>query len=217
MIVTISRQAASRGEQVAQLVAQRLGVPLVDPETVHRAATRIDLAKENLADPERAARLGARLAQLVVLLADEPAHDTSWVLAPAPSTDEPGYRRTVDTMVRALGETGNVVIAGFPAQIILGRAADAVHALVVAPLAVRVQRMVLREDLPFRTAERVLRDADRDRTDFYRRHYNTDWDDPLLYDCVLNTARLGVELTASAIVSAAHSRHGGEPPVRAAG
>ena len=50
MIVTISRQAASRGEQVAQAVAQHLGVPLVDPETVQRAAARIGLAGENLAD-----------------------------------------------------------------------------------------------------------------------------------------------------------------------
>jgi cytidylate kinase len=206
MIVTISRQAASRGEQVAQAVAQHLGVPLVDAETVHRASARIGLGGENLADPQRAERLGQRLAHLVVLLASEPPEDSTWILAPVPTMDDPGYRRTVETMLRALGETDNVVIAGFPAQVILGKAPSAVHALVVAPLALRVQRMVLREDLPFRTAERVLRDADRERSDFYRRLYSVTWDEPTLYDCVLNSARLGVEQAATVILSAVRNR-----------
>jgi cytidylate kinase len=207
VIVTISRQAASRGEQVAQVVAQRLGVPLVDPETVHRAAVRIDLQKENLADPQRAERLGERLAHLAVLLAAEPPEDIGWVLTPVPSSmEDAGYRRAVESMLRALSESGNVVIAGFPAQVLLAKAPRAVHALVVAPLPLRVQRMVLREDLPFRTAERVLRDADRDRTEFYRRLYNVAWDDPTLYDSVLNTARLGVDQAARVILGAVRSR-----------
>lgn len=206
MIVTISRQAASRGEQVAQAVAQHLGVPLVDPETVQRAAARIGLAGENLADPQRAERLGQRLAHLAVLLASEPPEDNAWVLAPVPTMEDPGYRRTIETMLRALGDAGDVVIAGFPAQVILGKTPSSVHALVVAPLAVRVQRMVLREDLPFRTAERVLRDTDRDRSDFYRRLYHITWDEPTLYDCVLNSARLGVEQSAKVILSAVRNR-----------
>lgn len=206
MIVTISRQAASRGEQVAQRVAQQLGVPLIDPETVHRAATRIDLAKENLADTQRAERLGARLAQLSAALAGEPPEDATWALAPAPAMEDPGYRRAVETMLRTLAESDGAVIAGFPAQIVLAHAAPAVHALVIAPFALRVQRMVLREDLPFRTAERVLRDADRDRTEFYRRHFSVSWDDFTLYDCVLNVARLGVEHAAGVILSTVRGR-----------
>jgi cytidylate kinase len=206
LIITISRLAASRGEQVAQQVAQRLNVPLVDPESVHRAATRIELAKENLADPQRAERLGERLAQMAVILAGEPADDSGWALAPVPTTDDPGYRRAMETMLRLLGESEGVVIAGFPAQVVLARAPHTMHALIVAPFAVRVQRMVLREDLPFRTAERVLRDADRERTEFYRRHYNVAWDEPTLYDCVVNTGRMGVDHAALAIVSVVKTR-----------
>ena len=206
MIVTISRQAASRGEQVAQTVARRLGVSLVDPESVQRAAARIDLARENLADPQRAERVGERLAQLAVSGAVEPDDDADWALTRMPSMEDAGYRRAIETMLRALGESDGVVIAGFPAQIVLGKASRAVHALVVAPFAVRVQRMVLREDLPFRTAERVLRDADRERGEFYRRHYNVPWDELTLYDCVLNAARLGVDQAATVILAAVRSR-----------
>jgi cytidylate kinase len=206
VIVTISRQAASRGEQVAQAVAQRLGVPLVDPESVKRAAARIDLARENLADPQRAERIGDRLAQLAVTVATEPDEDADWALSPMPSMDDAGYRRAIETMLRALSDAEGLVIAGFPAQVVIGKAARTVHALVVAPFAVRVQRMVLREDLPFRTAQRVLRDADRERSEFYRRHYNVQWDDLTLYDCVLNPARLGVDHAATVILAAVRSR-----------
>lgn len=208
MIVTISRQAASRGEQVAQQVARRLNAPLVDPETVQRAATRIGLPRESLADPQRAERIGERLARLAVALSEEPPDDADWALAPVPSQDDAGYRRAVETMLRALGELDSVVIAGFAAQVVLAGSPRAVHALVVAPFAVRVQRMVLREDLPFRTAERVLRDADRERSDFYRRYYNVTWSDLTLYDCVLNTARLGIDDAALVIHSAVRFRQG---------
>jgi hypothetical protein len=191
---------------VAQRVAQRMGVPLVDPETVQRAATRIALAREALADPQRAERIGQRLAHLAVTLSSEPPEDADWALAPVPPLDDPGYRRAVDAMVRALGELDGVVIAGFPAQVVLAGSPRAVHALVVAPFATRVQRMALREDLPFRTAERVLRDADRDRVEFYRRHYNVGSNDLTLYDCVLNAARVGIDHAALVILSAVRSR-----------
>lgn len=207
MIVTISRQAASRGEQVAQQVAERLSMPLIDAETVHRAAVRINLAKENLADPQRADRLGERLAHVALDLSHEPPEDAAWALQPVPSSmDDAGYRRAVESMLRRLAESDGVVLAGFPAQVTLARAPNAVHALVVAPFALRVQRMVLREDLPFRTAERVLRDADRERTEFYHRFYSAAWDDPTLYDCVLNAGRLGVDHAATVIVAAARGR-----------
>lgn len=208
VLVTISRQAASRGEQVAQRVAAGLGVPLVDPETVHRVAVRIDIARENLADPTRAERLGQRFAHLVVALAGEPSDDAGYALASVPGMENPGYRRAVESMLHRLAETSNVVIAGFAAQVVLARAPMAVHALVVAPFAERVQRMVLREDLPFRTAERVLREADRERATFYRETYHVQWADPTHYDVVLNSAHLGVDHVARAILTVVRRRGG---------
>jgi cytidylate kinase len=183
-----------------------MNVPLVDPETVQRAATLIGLPRENLADPQRAERIGRRLAQLAVTLASERPEDADWALVPVPAQDDPGYRRAIDTMLRALGELDGVVIAGFPAQVVLAGSPRTVHALVVAPFATRVQRMVLREDLPFRTAERVLREADRDRAEFYRRNYSVASNDLTLYDCALNTARIGIDHAALVILSAVRSR-----------
>ena len=173
---------------------------------MQRAATRIGLPRENLADPQRAERIGLRLAQLAVTLASERPEDADWALAPVPAQDDPGYRRAVDTMLRALGELDGVVIAGFPAQVVLAGSPRAMHALVVAPFATRVQRMVLREDLPFRTAERVLREADRDRGEFYRRNYSAASNDLTLYDCVVNAARIGIDHAALVILSAVRSR-----------
>ncbi len=208
MIVTISRQAASRGEQVARRTAELLEVPLIDPEVVARAALRLELHREEMSVPEQADRLGTRLAAISLELAGDDTDDLSWTLAPLPSTDNPDYRRVIESMIRALAEENSFVIAGFPAQHVLGEAGKAVHALVVAPLAARVQRMVLREDLAPRVAERVLRDSDRDRNEFYKRNYTMQWDDPANYDCVLNTARLGVEEAAGVIVVTARARYG---------
>lgn len=217
MIVTISRQAASRGEQVARRAAERLGVPLIDPEVVARAALRLGLQREDVGVPERAERLGERLARIALDMASDAADtagNADWALAPLPSSDDAGYRRVVESMIRTLAGDCSFVIVGFPAQVILlGEPGKAVHALVVAPLAARVQRMVLREDLTARMAERVLRESDRDRLDFYRRHYNVQWDDPARYDCVLNTARLSIEEAAGVIMVIAHGLFGTEAPL----
>ena len=212
MIVTVTRQAASRGEQVARRAAERLGVRLIDPEVVARAALRLGLQREDLAKPERAVRLGERLARIALDMAAEPTTDADWTLAPLPSTQDGGYRRVVESMIRQLAADHSFVIVGFPAQAVLSDAGAAIHAMVVAPLTVRVQRMVLREDLTARDAERVLRESDRNRLEFYRRLYNVQWDNPAHYECVLNTARLAVDEAAGVIQVAARGRYGASAP-----
>ena len=208
MIVTISRQAASRGEQVARRTAERLRLPLIDPEAVARAALRLGLQREDLSAPERAARLGGRLAQLALDAASDSSEDPDWALTPLPSLNDTGFRQVIEAMIRRLAEDSSLVIVGYPAQAVLREAGQAVHALVVAPLATRIQRMVLREDLTARMAERVLRESDRDRLDFYKRCYNLAWSDPARYDCVLNTGRLSVDEAAAVVIVAARGLYG---------
>jgi cytidylate kinase len=208
VIVTISRQAASRGEQVARRTADRLGIPLVNPEVVARAALRLGLAREDLSIPDRPARLGARLARIALDIADEPGDVPDWALIPQPSLYDAPNRQVIETMVLRLAELGACVIAGYPAQILLPEPGRAVHALVVAPFATRVHRMVLREDLTASMAERVVRESDRDRREFYRRIYDVEWGDAVRYDCVLNTAHLSVDEAAEVIVTSATARFG---------
>lgn len=199
MIVTISRQAASRGDQVARLTAELLDLPLVTQETVARASMRMHLQREDLSRPERAERLGERLATIALDMAGSEDGDPDWALAPHGSMDDPGYRRVVETMVRRLGAADRCLILGYPGQALLTEPASAVHALVIAPLAIRVQRMIMREDLPAAVAERIVRESDRDRLAFYQRLYDMRWNDPSCYDCVLNTARMSLEQAASTI------------------
>jgi cytidylate kinase len=208
VIVTISRQAASRGDQVARRTAERLSVPYINPEVVARAALRMGLEREDLAAAGRAERLGERLALNAIDLAGATTEDPDWALHPQPTLYDSGYRRVIEAMIARIAESDGCVIAGYPAQVLLGGGGRAIHALVVAPLATRIQRMMLREDLPAATAERVVRESDRDRLEFYRRLYDVGWDEPALYDCVLNSARLSVEEAATVVLLAAKELYG---------
>ncbi len=208
MIVTISRQAASRGELVSRRTADRLALPLVNPEVVARASQRMHLHQEELTAPDRAERLGRRLAMIARDIADEPPGHPDWALTPQRTMDDPGYRRVIEAMVHELADGEGCVLAGYPGQVLLRGGGRAIHALVIAPLAVRVQRMMLREDLPAAVAERVIRESDRDRRDFYRQLYDVQWDDATLYECVLNTARLSDSEAAEVIIVAARGLYG---------
>jgi hypothetical protein len=49
---------------------------------------------------------------------------------------------------------------------------------------------------------------DQARAGYVRRHHETDWRDPLLYDMQFNTGRVSIEEAARMVVQAVHARAG---------
>jgi cytidylate kinase len=95
------------------------------------------------------------------------------------------------------------VILGRAAQVILGKRPGTFHVHVVASPEERVARIAARDGIEPAEARRRIRDSDDER----RRHVQTvsqrDWEDPLLYDLVVNTDRLTPVASATVISAAA--------------
>ena len=121
MIITISRQGATNGLFVAQLVAERLGYRIFDGELVDEIARRAQV------DPH----ILQHFDETVV----NPVSSIIWEWRSSISPDI--YMRHVRETLYALAREGNAVIIGRGANFVL-RGPEYLHVRLVAPLPLRV-------------------------------------------------------------------------------
>lgn len=175
--ITLSRQLGSQGDEVAQLVAQRLGYQVRYHELINQAAQRAG-------KPEMA------LAFLDVLgLLD---------LRPS-AQDLLAYQRAMQEIMVEWANSGKVILMGRAGCVLLGKRSDVLHVRVIAPLDIRVERIAQKQGIALSAARTQVEASDRTRRAYLRRQYQSDWDDAQLYDLVLNTGRCSVEQAAQII------------------
>jgi len=203
-VVTVSRQYGAGGMTVAPAIADALGFRFADREIVEQAAAKVGL------DPELADHLDERVPALVekVGLALAAASPEYGLVAPTPADDRllaDEVRRVLESMASA----GGFVVLGRGGQAALRDRPDAVHLQLVADLEDRAARIVRSQGVDDHEARDACRRVDGERAGYVRRFYGVDIADPLLYDAVLNTTRLGMDGAAAVGTGIARRRLGG--------
>lgn len=188
-IITISRQFGAGGSELAHAVAARLGWPVLDRDLVHRVAERLrleDRVVEGMAEqpPSLMRRLAAAL--LVAPLEMPVAIETERLL------DLDAVAQTARDVLRETAQSPPVILVGHGGQHLLHDRPGTLHVRVVAPIAVRVERICRRLGCDGKIAISEVRRMDDGRREYMRRYYHCDWQDPLLYDLQINTGRVTV-------------------------
>ncbi len=185
--ITISREYGALGEQLARMVADKLGYTCWDTELLHLLAqhTQAPLRLVEALDEHR--RTG--IERFVEM----------WTPSGAPSDDV--YHRELVRVVRAIGAQGAAVIVGRGAQVILAPE-EALHVRVIAPLEQRVAGLVARRGWTESQARYEIQRTDDDRIAFLRAGFGRDPRDVQLYDLVVNVGRLPLERAALVIEAA---------------
>lgn len=109
------------------------------------------------------------------------------------------YAELVEQVILEFAQAGHAIIVGRGGQVILSDLPDVLHIQIIAPEAVRVQRLMERMEIDKREAQEQIWQADGDRARYMKHFHHVDWRAPELYDLVLNTRKLSVE-TASAFL-----------------
>ncbi|HEX9631498.1 MAG TPA: cytidylate kinase-like family protein [Gemmatimonadales bacterium] len=204
-VITISRQYASGGSDIARLVAQRLGWTLIDNEFVDRVAARAGCTVEEVQQQEeRVPTLIERLARALTVSAPEmfaAAADPQVTLPP-----EDRLVRLTEAVIAEAVQQGDVVMVGRGAQSYLAQREQTLHVLVAGPRDLRLAEAIRRLGGTADDAAKRLDDVDEGRRRYVKTHYNRNWDDPAGYDLVVNTGRFPYEVAADLIVEAARGR-----------
>ena len=178
-VIAMTREMGSRGRDVAQRVAEEMGLTLVLHELVEH-----DLA-ERLRVPESVVhhRLegGVSLRERLQIGSKRLAQYTA-------------------EEILELAQKGNVLIRGWGACVLLRDVPHVVRVRVCAPLELRERSLMERGSSKDRSAARQeieRNDATHKRT--LQAAFGVDREDPLLYDLVLNIGRLSVETCAKLV------------------
>jgi cytidylate kinase len=178
--ITISRQLGSMGTDAAHVVARTLGWRVVWRELINQAALKAGLPEVALATIDELGLLGLH-----------------------PSAEaRRAYHEAVRQVIEGLAAEGNVVIVGRAGQVILKDRPAVLHVQVMAPAALRAERIARTQNIALAAAQAQIQASDRARRNYLRRYYHARWDDPELYDLIVNTARLTPEAAAGLICRA---------------
>lgn len=185
-IITISHEMGAGGPEIGMAVAQRLGYRYADQEVISESASRYGLLEEKLTHlDESKPSLFERL-----------------------DTETHRYITVIQTTLLEFAERDNVILMGRSGQWLLRGIPHVLRVRVKAPFELRVKRALKKlagqmgEAVNPRTVTDMVRRDDGEKSSRFRYFYETDLNDPSLYELVLNTERMSVE-TAVELVSMA--------------
>lgn len=206
-VITISRQYASGGSDIAKRIAERLGWPLIDNEFVDRVAREAGVPRLEVEErEERVPSLVERLARALAVSSPE-----VFVTAPEPPkghlTDEAELVRATEVVIQqAVREAPQLIMVGRGAQACLAQREDALHVFIVAPREVRVRAAMHRLELSKDKAEETVDRTDAGRRRYVETYYDRDWDNADNYHLVINTGVFDYDHAASLVIEAARLR-----------
>jgi cytidylate kinase len=162
------------GDEVAQAIANRLNYRIICRDLINQAALRAGVPEMALA-----------------------AIDDLGLFGIHPSRqDRSAYQQAMQDIMQEIADTGQVIIIGRAGQVILRNYPAVLHVMVIAPFNVRVGRIAQGQNITVEAAAAQIETSDRSRRNYLRQYYHARWDNPELYDLVVNTYRLSPDQAA---------------------
>ena len=185
--ITISRQAGAGGSEIARLLAQKTKMDLMAGQIIQHVAE------------------SSKMSTKVVETLDEKAMTTmeSWINSMFVSRHlwPSEYLKHLTRVIGTIGKHGNAIIVGRGAGYILPPETT-FRVKIIAPLEYRIQSMMRIRNLSRPDAEKYIEKRDGDRIAFVKKYFQADAMDPLNYDLVINTEKVGIEGAVDTILIA---------------
>lgn len=171
-LITISRSLGSGGREIARNTARDLGLELYDDTRLQQEATRMQIGD----------------VELESLDSKAPGFfDRIWSHKPEL------YQNIMQSVVYGVSRNGEGVILGHGSQFLLRDFGCALHVFVFASESTRVDRVKQLYGLSENGARKLIRKSDHEQRGYMKYAFHMDWDDPSLYDLLINTEKLGLE------------------------
>ncbi len=184
-VLTLSRELGAGERGFAATLGPRLGLKVCDRELLEQEAARLGVSEAELEQvDEQPAGIFQRFR---------------------PGSLHQRYFDVLGQLMRELAAKGNVLLVGRGGSRFLREDPSAFHVRLVAPAAVRLQRVMEHRWLREAPARKLIADSDSVRRRFYEGYFGADWADPLEYHLTANSGRLGP--SAEDLVVGAACRH----------
>jgi cytidylate kinase len=194
-VLVIEREFGAGGACIAQKAAERLGWRLMDHELTAEIAKLAKVSTETCRESEE--RVDPWLYRLAKVFW-RGSWERSVGLPDADIVDADRLVCLTEKVMREQADVGHCVIVGRGAPYFLRDRADTVRVFVYAPRDYKYRR-VLDEVKNEAEAKHLIDTVDREREEFIRHYYNSEWPARHLYNAMFNTA-VGDEETVENIL-----------------
>jgi CMP/dCMP kinase len=221
-IITISRQFASGGDEIALSLCQELQYRLFDKRIITAAAREAGLREQDVLDYSEddyqvhgfLERIFERMTILPYTGAWADDLYAQYLLEENKNSEENRFHFAQQT-IRYACQLDNMIILGRGGQAILKGIPGVIHVRVEAPLEERIlRRMAQLKQTPEifhseielrRKAVESIKQKDDISREYLKHFYQIDWEDPLLYHLLLNTNLLTIPQAVKVIASLVHT------------
>lgn len=208
-VITIRGQTGSGASDIGRLVARLIEGDYVDRQVIAEVA---ELVKRPEAQVEAKEHIPPHLFQRIVgslrhTLSGTGKIDSAYMRTWEEPLDDGEYIEALEAVVRDLAVEDKIVIVGRGSQHILRNNPSVLHVLVVAPVEVRLNRVMTDRQSEREEAERYIEENDASRRNFIQRFFQKDLEDPMLYDLVVSTKYISYETAARLIATAAADKN----------
>jgi cytidylate kinase len=180
--ITFSRKMGADGSEIARRVADQVGYNFYDTEAIEEAAQEMGFLTDVKEIDEKAPPLFLRLF----------------------SQKLEAHLDRLHSVIYELASRGNAVFLGRGGHILLRSLTCALHIRVTGSLEKRIENLVGR-GWHREVAIKAIHKSDHDRGAFIKFAFRADWDNTELYDIVLNTDNLSVDMAVNTVLHIAGS------------
>lgn len=186
-IITISRQFGSGGREIGRRVAEELGLAYYDQEIVSELSERTAYTKEYLQEIDQIDPLP--LMPITI------AQSFAQTIDPISEMNHDIFQRQSE-LIQELAERSDCVIVGRAADYLLRDKQQLFRLFIVADDDFKLKRCLEKGEVDgernTKQLQRDIKKVDKRRARFYEFYTHQTWGDPINYDLVINTSRLGI-------------------------
>lgn len=196
-IITITSEYKAGGQRVAKGVADRLGFAFIGDKLVAEVAKQLNISKheaETFLKPGSSSvlRYLDRYTCSIVQKVVDREHGC---------LDDSTYYEKTRKLVEDIYKNENTVILGWGAQCILQKKPDTFHVLLKKDHEKKVSETMETLNCSRKNAEQQIRNDEEEKKAYIKKYFNADWEDPSLYNLILDmesyTLDSAVELICS--------------------
>ena len=182
-VITISRQVAALGDEIAAAAAKKLGYTFIDRRQIEARIVELGFPAEKLTKyDERKPGFFASLAK-----------------------DRDEYLDYLQLAILEAASQGNCILIGRGAFIILEDVPNLVSLRFVAKDSIRMERLKKEFNWNDKQARTRIDESDENRRGFHKSFFNLANEDPQLFHLVLNTGLLSVDESVDLIEGLVHN------------
>jgi cytidylate kinase len=210
LVVTIRGKLGSGAPETGRQVAEKLHIDYIDREIIARVAARLNLQEQEILAKEMPpSGLQNRIAEALArgYNAGDGIQGVYLPMWQIP-LDNNRYIEALTAFIQELAQDHSAVIYGRGSQFILKDHPQAIHISIVAPLKLRIKRIMDSMTLTEEGAKQEITRIDSSSREFMKRYFGAEMDDPTYYDLVINTEQFSCEAAASIIIDALQLKTG---------